>query len=98
MIDIVAWREARNDDKSVICRIQLKYKDGRKVRTLLNELKEWSECSEGFSPREKKSILILQKHFQDDNKWKSFLRSFPFRIVEKTPTNKVRVYNAKKVI
>jgi hypothetical protein len=97
-MDIVAWREVRNDDKTVVCRIQLKYKDGRKVRTLLRELSEWQECSEGFSPREKKSILILQKKFQDDGKWKSFLRGFPFRIVEKTPTNKERIYNAKKII
>ena len=97
-MDIVAWREVRNDDKTVVCRIQLKYKDGRKVKTLLRELSEWQECSEGFSPREKKSILILQKKFQNDSKWKSFLRRFPFRIVEKTPTNKERVYNAKKYI
>ena len=97
-MDIVAWREVRNDDKTVVCRIQLKYKDGRKVKTLLRELTEWNECSTGFSPRDKKSILILQREFQNDNKWKSFLRSFPFRITEKTPTNKERVYNAKKTI
>lgn len=96
-MDIVAWREVRNDDKTVVCRIQLKYKDGRKVKTLLRELNDWVECSAGFSPRDKNSILILQRKFKDDGKWKSFLRSFPFRIVEKTPTNKERVYNAKKV-
>ena len=96
-MDIVAWREVRNDDKTVVCRIQLKYKDGRKVKTLLRELNDWVECSAGFSPRDKNSILILQRKFNDDGKWKSFLRSFPFRIVEKTPTNKERVYNAKKI-
>ena len=37
-MDIVAWRETRNDDKTVVCRIQLRYKDGRKVKTLLREL------------------------------------------------------------
>ena len=97
-MDIVAWRETRNDDKTVVCRIQLRYKDGRKVKTLLRELNEWSQCSSGFSPKKKESILILQRKFQDDSKWKSFLRTFPFRITEKTPTNKERVYNAKKVI
>lgn len=96
-MDIVAWREVRNDDKTVVCRIQLKYKDGRKVKSLLRELNDWVECSAGFSPRDKNSILILQRKFSDDGKWKSFLRSFPFRIVEKTPTNKERVYNAKKI-
>ena len=97
-MDIVEWRESKNDDKTVICRIQLRYKDGRKVKSLLNQLNEWAQCSEGFSPKNKESILILQKKFQSDNKWKSFLRTFPFRIVEKTPTNKERVYNAKKII
>ena len=61
-MDIVAWRETRNDDKTVVCRLQLRYKDGRKVKTLLRELDEWYQCSSGFSPKKKESILIPE-HF-----------------------------------
>ena len=43
-------QKEKNPDKSIVCRILLKYKDGRKVRSLLNTLKDWEKCGEGFSP------------------------------------------------
>ena len=98
MMDITAWRQFRNDDKSVVCRIQVSYKDGRKMRTISNLLSEWSVCGEGFSAKDKESILLYERGFKSDTLWKTFLRKFPYKIVEKTPTNKTRVYNAKKVI
>lgn len=97
-MNIAAWRQERREDKTVVCRIQLTYKDGRKIRTLLRILEDWRECGEGFSPKSKENILILERKFPCDNNWKTFLRKFPYRIVETTPTNKKKVYNAKKVI
>ncbi len=97
-MNITAWRQTKNDDKSVVCRIQVSYKDGRKIKPIINVLKGWRECAEGFSPVSKETILIFQMAFKNDVKWKSFLRKFPYRIVERTPTDKERVYNAKKVI
>lgn len=97
-VDITAWRRERRDDKSVICRIQLNYKDSRKIKTLLKILNEWDTCATGYHPRNKESILVFEREFPNDGNWKSFLRKFPFRIVETTPTDKERVYNAKKII
>lgn len=95
---ITAWRQEKKPDKSLVCRIQLSYKDGRKIKTLLKTLQGWEKCGEGYSPTNKENIVILQRNFEEDKKWKSFLRKFPFRIVERTPTNKERIYNAKKII
>lgn len=95
---VTAWRQEKNEDKSVVCRIQLRYSDGRKMRTLLRSLQDWEKCGEGFSPTSKENIMILQKQFESDIFWKKFLRKFPCRIVEKTPNNKERTYNAKKVV
>lgn len=97
-MDITAWRQERNEDKTVVCRVQVTYKDGRKIKTVLKSLDGWSECGEGYNPRDKNNILIFEKKFKNDNVWKTFLRKFPYRIAEKTPTNKTRIYNAKKTI
>ena len=98
MIDVTAWREFKNDDKSVVCRVQVSYKDARKVRSIVSALNGWRECGTGFSPVSKENILIFTRRFNSDEMWKKFLKSFPYRIVEKTPTNKTRIYNARKVV
>ena len=98
MINVVCWKEAKRDDNSVACRLQVHYTDQRRVKTVLKELKEWHEAGSGFNPTKKESLLIFTREFTDDSKWKTFLKSFPYRIVEKTPTGKEKVYNAKKPI
>lgn len=98
MIDVTAWKQAKNDDKSVVCRLQVAYRDARKVKTVVSVLDGWRECGSGFSPANKQSILIFTRKFSNDEMWKQFLKSFPYRIVEKTPTNKTRIYNARKVV
>jgi|TARA_B100000282_G_C31728845_1_gene489883 inhibitor of KinA sporulation pathway (predicted exonuclease) len=98
MINLVAWKEAKNDDETVSCKIQLNFKDKRRVKTVLKELQEWETSGEGYNSKNKQNILILRKIFKDVNNWRTFLKKFPYRIVEKTPTGKEKVYNAKKTI
>lgn len=98
MMDITGWRQFKNDDDSVVCIIQVSYKDGRKIKTISNILKEWRVFGEGFSPKDKENIILYERGFKSDLLWKSFLKKFPYKIIEKTPTNKTRVYNAKKSI
>tara|TARA_R110001583_G_scaffold15480_16_gene63649 strand:- start:1072 stop:1368 length:297 start_codon:yes stop_codon:yes gene_type:complete len=98
MISVVCWKEMKKEDSSVACRLQVQYKDQRRVKTILKELAEWKETGNGYNPRNKESLLFFAREFPDDKKWRSFLKSFPYRIIEKTPTGKERVYNAKKII
>jgi hypothetical protein len=98
MINVVCWKEIKREDNSVACRLQIHYTDQRRVKTVLKELKEWNEAGSGFNPKRKESLLIFTRDFQNDNKWRSFLKNFPYKITEKTPTGKEKVYNAKKAI
>lgn len=98
MIDVFCWKEMKKEDNSVACRLQVHYTDQRRVKTVLKELSGWQEAGNGYNPKKKESLLFFKKEFEDDKKWRSFLKSFPYRIIEKTPTGKEKVYNAKKII
>ena len=98
MINVVCWKELKREDSSVACRLQVHYTDQRRVKTVLKELNDWQEAGNGYNPKRKESLLFFVREFEDDKKWRSFLKSFPYRIIEKTPTGKEKVYNAKKVI
>ena len=95
-MNIAAWKEFKEEDMSIRCRLQVSYKDGRKIKTLLKELADWTECGSGYNPKDKEDILLFAKSFKDDNSWKKFLRNFPFTISEILKNNKRKVYNARK--
>ena len=95
-MSIVAWKESKEEDNSYRCRLQLQYTDGRKVKSLLSQLKDWKECGQGYNSKDKEEILIFIKNFKSDYLWKKFLKDFPFSIVEKLRNNKERIYNGKK--
>ena len=97
-LDVTAWRHYKNEDKSVVCRIQVTYKDARRFKLLKNVFSQWMLCGEGFSPKTMETIKIFEKQFKDDTKWKTFLRGFPCKIIETTPNNKKRIYNARKAV
>ncbi len=99
MMDIVAWKQTKTDDNMIRCMLQVNYRDGRRIKTVLKQLDDWTHSGQGYSPLDKNEILILLKDFKSDYLWKKFLKQFPFRIVEKSvKTKKERVYNADKII
>tara|TARA_B100001094_G_C18135205_1_gene774653 strand:+ start:111 stop:410 length:300 start_codon:yes stop_codon:yes gene_type:complete len=95
-MNIAAWREPKEEDESVYCRLQVTYKDGRKVKSVLRQLTGWDQCGTGYNPKEKEEILIFVKKFKNVNKWKSFLRGFPYKISEVLRNNNIKVHNARK--
>ena len=98
MMDIVGWKQAKNDEDMIRCILQVQYKDGRRIKTVLKQLSDWEPSGEGYSPVDKSEILLLTKEFASDYMWKKFLKQFPYRIVEKSRLDKERIYNADKVI
>ena len=97
-MEITAWKEFKEEDNSIRCRLQLHYKDGRRVKTLIKQLTGWKECGSGYNPKKKEEILLFVKKFKSDYMWKKFLKEFPYSIREKLRNNKERVYNANKVL
>ncbi len=95
-MNIAAWKESKDEDSSIYCRLQLSYKDGRKIKSVLKQLEGWKQCGSGYDPKEKEDILLFMKKFKDDRSWKSFLKNFPFTIYEILRNNKRKVYNAKR--
>ena len=95
-MNIEAWKEFKEEDSSIRCRIQVSYKDGRRIKTLLRELEGWIECGSGYNAKNKEDILLFAKSFKNDTSWKKFLRNFPFTISEILRNNNKKVYNARK--
>ena len=98
MMDIVGWKQNILNDDKIKCMIQVSYKDGRTIKTVLKQLSDWRQSGEGYSHASKDAILLFTKEFKSDYLWKKFLKQFPYRIVEKSKQNKEKVYNADKVI
>ena len=98
MLDIVGWKQNILSDDKIKCMIQVSYKDGRTIKTVLKQLSDWRQSGEGYSHASKDAILLFTKDFKSDYLWKKFLKQFPYRIVEKSKKNKEKVYNADKVI
>ena len=98
MMDIVAWKQAKTDDNTIKCIIQVHYKDGRRIKTVLKQLSEWEHSGRGYRPSDENEILLLTREFKSDYMWKKFLRQFPYRIVEKLKLDKERIYNADKAV
>ena len=97
-MDIVAWKQAKTDNDTMRCMLQIHYRDGRRIKTVLKQLNDWTQSGQGYDPSDRNEILLLAKDFKSDYLWKKFLKSFPYRIVEKLKIDKERVYNADKVI
>ncbi len=98
MMDIVGWKQNTLNDDKIKCMIQVSYRDGRTIKTVLKQLSDWRQSGEGYSYSSKDAILLFTKEFKSDYMWKKFLKQFPYRIVEKSKRNKEKVYNADKVI
>ena len=63
----------QNEDKSVVCRIQVTYKDARRFKLLKNVFSQWMLCGEGFHQNHE-TIKIFEKQFKDDTKQNFFKR------------------------
>jgi len=98
MMDIVGWKQASLNDDTIKCVLQVSYKDGRTIKTVLKQLSDWRQSGEGYSYSSKDAILLFTKEFKSDYMWKKFLKQFPYRIIEKSKRNKEKVYNADKII
>ena len=88
----VAWKMGKSKDKLIYVVQVDNVKGIRNENKLLKELKEWQHYGEGYDVKQKCKTLMFKHHFETEDEWKSWARSFPYELVEVGKSGKEKPY------
>jgi|TARA_R110002020_G_scaffold240331_1_gene453144 hypothetical protein len=79
MVEAYAWKESSDDSDKLQYKVQLELIDTpkRKQNKVIKLFKDWIQCIEGGSRKQKKVILGYRKEFSSEKEWKAWVKSFP---------------------
>jgi len=82
MTQAVAWK-TKTDDESEIYYLQVESIPGKRMKNKVFEATDnWSLTGEGYSSKDKKSVLIFTRQFDTINAWHLWAKQFPFKLQE----------------
>jgi|APSaa5957512535_1039671.scaffolds.fasta_scaffold382801_2 hypothetical protein len=93
----VAWGEKIETENSVLYTLQATVRGKREMNRLNKEVLEWSSAGKGYDPTTEKTIVLLQRKFENKKSWIKFAKSLSFPVEELSPrTGKGKIINGKK--
>jgi hypothetical protein len=96
-IRAVAWSEKLETENSILYTLQATVRGKREMNRLSKEVPEWTAAGKGYDPSTEKTIVLLQRKFENKKSWINFAKSLSFPVEELSPrTGKGKIINGKK--
>ena len=82
MTQAVAWQVQTNDESKLYC-LQVEDILGVRMKNkIFKAVDDWSLTGEGYSSKDKKSVLIFTRQFDTIDAWYLWAKQFPFKLQE----------------
>jgi len=78
-----AWKLKTTNKEEFIYQLQIdEIKGKRKMNNATKAVEDWQFFAEGYNPKNKMSMLLVQREFPTESAWISWAREFPFILQE----------------